>query len=143
MVQCDTINSTLLVTGVSMHRKVSIKALIGIVFFVITLATLMSLFATLFDESYVVLCWSIAIDFLLATIVMIILIPKVNDKKYKLRQVITAAVMGSIGGIMFIVDAFVFIDNLLHSFMLVVGVASFIVAVILFSTCNPNWQDNK
>lgn len=108
---------------------------------VVAISTEMALFRQLFDEQYVAYLWGIAIAFILATIVMIILIPKVNEKKYKLRQIIIAAILGSIGGIMFIVDAFLFIDKLLYSFMLVVGVASFIVAVILFSTCNPNWQD--
>ncbi len=118
--------------------------IVGLASISIFSATLFSLFGNLFRFKAQSILWPLAIIFLVYDLIFCI-IPALDllpVKKQKLIKRIRI-VFSLIGGTLFIIDSFVFIDNLIYSFMLVTMVfCLFIGLIFLKKLFKSYFQDN-
>ena len=123
------------------HLKCLLVA--GITPIIVVVVTLFSLFGSLFRYELKSFMWPLAIIFL-AVDLLFWIIPTLDMLPIKRRRLIKIyrIVFSLIGGVLFVIDAFIYIDNKLYSFMLVIIVLSFFIGLIvlkkLFKDCFNN-----
>ena len=100
---------------------------------IIVVATLFSLFGWLFRFELQSFLWPLAISFLVVDLIFW-LIPDLSKLSAKRRKliIIDRSVFSLIGGVLFVVDAFLFLENKLYAAMLVVIVLCLFLGLIFF-----------
>ena len=125
-------------------RQLKCLLVAGIAPIIIVIVTLFSLFGSLFRYELQSFMWPIAIIFLVVDLVFWLiptldLLPIKRQKLIKIYRIIFSL----IGGVLFVIDAFVYIENKIYSLMLVIIVLCFFIGLIflkkLFKHCNNNY----
>ncbi len=114
-------------------RRKKCLCTIAIVSITICNVTLFSLFGALYRRQLQSVMWPLAIIFLIAALAFWITptletLPIKKQRSIKINRIIFSV----LGGVLLIIDAFVFIDNKLYSLMLVTIVLCFFIGLILF-----------
>ena len=116
---------------------------VGIASIIIVVVTLFSLFGTLFRYELESLMWPLAIIFLVVDLLFWI-VPTLDMLQVKRQKLIKIyrIIFSLVGGVLFVIDAFIFIENKIYSLMLVIIVLCFFIGLIflkkLFKEGNNN-----
>ena len=102
-------------------RRLMCLLVAGIALIMIAVTTLFSLFGTLFRYELQGFMWPLAIIFLVVDILFWI-IPSLNMLPAKRRKLIKIyrIIFSLVGGALFIIDAFIYMENKIYSLMLVI-----------------------
>ena len=111
----------------------------------VSVVTVFSLFGWLFRSEAQSFLWPLAISFLIVSLTIWIIPTALNTLPEKRRKliIIYRIIFSLIGGILFIIDAFCFIENKIYSLMLVVIVICFFVGLILFKKLFKDYYKNN
>ena len=111
---------------------------------VICVVTLFSLFGWLFRFELQSFLWPLAISFLIVSLIFWI-IPTLNILPEKRRKliIIYRIIFSLVGGVLFIIDAFCFIENKIFSLMLVVIVICLFLGLLLFKKVFKDYFKNQ
>ena len=115
------------------HKKsVYLKNAIFIALFIISIMHIFILFQFLCDNAAIGLSWSISIAFLIGGFVLWIVKPAENISKKRKKYILRLRIIyTSLGGILFIVNAFVFINKVIVSWLLIITVALVFISICL------------
>lgn len=115
------------------HKKsVYLKNAIFIALFIISIMHIFILFRFLCDNAAIGLSWSISIAFLIGGFVLWIVKPAKNISKKRKKYILRLRIIyTSLGGILFIVNAFVFINKVIVSWLLIITVALVFISICL------------
>ena len=124
-------------------RRLKCLLIAGITLIIIVVATLFSLFGSLFKYEIQSFMWPLAINFLIVDLLFWI-IPSLNMLPAKRRKLIKTyrIIFSLVGGALFVIDAFIFIENKIHSFMLVTIVLCFFIGLILLKKLFKDFNNN-
>lgn len=124
-------------------RRLMCLLVAGIALIIIAVTTLFSLFGSLFRYELQSLMWPLAIAFLVVDLLFWIIptldvLPEERRKLIKIYRIIFSL----IGGVLFIIDAFIYIENKIYSLMVVIIVLCYFIGLIclkkLFKDCFNN-----
>lgn len=123
------------------HLKYLLVA--GITPIIVVVATLFSLFGSLFRYELKSFLWPLAINFLVVDLLFWI-IPTLDILPIKRRKLIKIyrIIFSLIGGVLFVTDSFIFIDNKIYSLMLVVIVLCFFIGLIFLKKIFKDYFNN-
>lgn len=112
-------------------RRAMCFLIVGIAAVTAVTATLFSLFGALFRYKAQSFLWPLAISFLIVALISWIIpaLDKLPAKRQKLIR-IYRIVFTVIGGVLFIINSFLFIDDTIYSFMLITIVLCLFVGLI-------------
>lgn len=117
-------------------NKNKIKGSIFTALFIVCLTLIATLFRLVFDDSLKATLWWLATIFLITGLVSFIMSANksTREKNHK-RLMICKILFTTVGGVLFIVNSFVFISNFLVSILLVIVVSVFFAALALLPYC--------
>lgn len=124
-------------------RRLKCLLIAGIASIIIVVVTLFSLFGTLFRYELQGFMWPLAIIFLVVDILFWI-IPSLNMLPAKRRKLIKIyrIIFSLVGGALFIIDAFIYMENKIYSLMLVIIVLCFFIGLILLKKLFKDFNNN-
>lgn len=116
----------------------------GIVPICIICTTLFSLFGSLFRSEPQSFMWPLAIIFLVVDFIVWI-IPSLDTLPVTKRKLINIyrIIFSLIGGVLFLIDVFIYINNLIYSLMLVAIVLCFFVGPIFLKKLFKDFFNNN
>ena len=124
-------------------KRQILLAVAGIAPIIIVSSTLFSMFGWLFRYKLQSLLWPLAIIFLVLDLIFWI-IPDLDILSVKRRKLIISyrIIFSLTGGVLFVIDAFLFIDNKIYSLMLITIVLCFFVGSILLKKLFKDFNKN-
>ena len=130
--------------GHNEKKRLIILLVASITPIMIFVVTLFSLFGWLFRFEPQSFLWPLAISFLVVDFIFLI-IPTLSMLPAKKRKliIIYRIVFSLIGGVLFVIDAFLFIENKIYSLMLVVVVLCIFLGLIFFKKLFKDYFKNN
>lgn len=130
--------------GHNEKKRLIILLVASITPIMICVVTLFSLFGWLFRFEPQSFLWPLAISFLVVDFIFLI-IPSLSMLPAKRRKLIIfyRIVFSLIGGVLFVIDAFLFIENKIYSLMLVVVVLCLFLGLIFFKKLFKDYFKNN
>lgn len=127
-----------------MHKKNKIKSAIFTIIYILSLAHICILFRFICPNPLQTFLWWISVALIISGLAMILLSINKEIKEKKRKYLLPCIILFSvIGGVVFTINAFLFIDDLFVSILLVLSVLLVFIAFVLLQHWVIALKDNK